>query len=293
MQLRSRLFQYPVLSPYSDDYSNETFELLIDEVLTEDGMLILQVKFELSELAIQNQIDNNNASFGVFIECPKTSFRHFYRNQSSDFSIELKFDSLNDWVRVQGYIILNEDISNYYSSNFHTLYGDNSFNVNKNSILALSQEYKIDIEPEDSAFKSVDSIFKVIKQTNLNDVEIDINYQSDYIKVYLSSNRYREYKEVEQLTKKNPEILHSILVVPILINVLLEIKDYSTEEIDFKWFESLTETLREKGINFDKTLYESNSILNLANQLLESPTLKSLEIIGNILRIKGDADEEV
>lgn len=293
MQLRNRLFQHPVLSPYTNDYSEEKFELSINEELTNDGKLVIHNKFSLSEETFQKWIDEGTATFGTFIECTKTSFRKFYRSQSNNITIKIDMNNLIDVVNIQGFILLNEDKFNFYNPNFNFLYGDNTFNLKKHSILGLSQEYKIDIEPQTDAFKTVASIFKVIKQTNLEDKDIDINYQSDFIKVYLSSNRYRQYKEVERLTKNTPQLLHAIIVVPVLNNVLSELKDLPIEEIDFKWFSSLMKTLDEKDKDPFEIFNIENSKFTLANELLDTPTLKSLEVLRSILTVKGDLDEEI
>lgn len=293
MQLKNRLFQYPVLSPYSNDYTDEEFELLIEQDLIDETIMTFQINFILSENTLNQWIQSNVASFAVLIDCPKTSYREVFKSQTAQFSIEVAFNSLIDAVKIQGFIILNKDIDNFYSPNFNPLFANSEFTLKRHSVLGVSREYKIDIEPEDEAFKTVTSIFKVIKQTNLNDDEIDINYLSDYIHIFISSNRYREYKEVERLTKQTPQLLHATLVIPVLNSVLLEIKDLTPDEIDFKWFKSMQEIFKEKGLNLEEVLSSDQSKFSLANVLLESPTLKTLEILKNTFTVKADFDEEV
>lgn len=293
MQLKNRLFQYPVLSPYTNDYTNEVFELTIEQELINESIMTFHIDFRLSESTLKQWIQSNSASFSVLIDCPKTSYREVFKSQNAQFTIKIPFNSLIDVVKIQGFIILNEDVNSFYSSNFNPLFADSEFTLKRHSVLGVSQEYKIDIEPEDDAFKTVNSIFKVIKQTNLNDDEIDINYLSDYIQIFISSNRYREYKEVERQTKQNPQLLHAMLVIPVLNNILLEIKEFKTDEIDFKWFKSMQEIFKDKGLELEEVLSSDQSKFNIANVLLDSPTLGSLEILKNIFTVKADFDEEV
>lgn len=293
MQLKNRLFQYPVLSPYTNDYTDEVFELTIDQELINESIITFHIDFKLSEITLKQWIQSNSASFIVLIDCPKTSYREVFKSQIAQFPIKIQFNSLIDAVKIQGFIVLNEDINGFYSSNFNPLFADSDFTLKKHSVLGVSQEYIIDIEPQDDAFKTVNSIFKVIKQTNLNDNEIDINYLSDYIQIFISSNRYRDYKEVERQTKQNPQLLHAMLVIPVLNNVLLEIKELKTDEIDFKWFKSMQEIFKDKGLELEEVLSSDQSKFNIANVLLDSPTLGSLEILKNIFTVKADFDEEV
>ena len=293
MRLKNRLFQHPVLSPYSDDYIDEAFEMNIDQELQDDGLLNLHFSLKLTEPTLLKWIRYQEASFGILVECPKTSFREFYRFQDFEFDISLKIEQLIEKVSIQAYILLDKNQENFYSPSFNPLYQGSHFKLNSNSIIGLSLEHVIEIEPEEEALKSVASIFKVIKQANLDEDAIDINYQGDFIHVYLSTIRYQEYKRVERLTRNSPHLLHAILVVPVLTNVLKDIEKYALEEVDFKWYRSLIDTMTEKGIDYQKMLEKNDLGLILSNKLMDFPTLKSMETLESIFKVKEDIDEEI
>jgi hypothetical protein len=74
MEIRNRLFPYPVLAFYNDDYINSLFDV---SVSTEIGKQVIKFAFDvnLENDLLYNLIENDDADFAIHIECPSTSFR--------------------------------------------------------------------------------------------------------------------------------------------------------------------------------------------------------------------------
>src|SRR5690606_2780272 len=91
----------------------------------------------------------------------------------------------------------------------------------------------------------------------------------DKITVYLSMNDYRRYQEV----KKNQdivEILHSAIVLPALMQAVLEVQDDSSEFADRKWFGILKDRVAET---------KEDEPMKVAQKILENPLNRSFNAV--------------
>ncbi len=73
MDIRRRLYPYPVLSNYTDDYINSTFCV---EVLAEKGIreINFNISLKLVNDEIKQMINDGIMEYVVHIECPQTCY---------------------------------------------------------------------------------------------------------------------------------------------------------------------------------------------------------------------------
>ena len=74
MDIKYKLYPYPVLADYSDDYNDKVFNTSIDMV-REGHNLRLDFVSELSSESIKKLIAEGKASYVYHIECAQTGFR--------------------------------------------------------------------------------------------------------------------------------------------------------------------------------------------------------------------------
>lgn len=73
MEIKSRLYPYPVLSYYSDDYLNSNFDTVINPV--RDGYNIrLDFLTEVNNSGISDLLETNKAKIVYHLECPQTGY---------------------------------------------------------------------------------------------------------------------------------------------------------------------------------------------------------------------------
>ena len=80
MEIRNRLFPYPVLCMENDDYIGSTFDVQFSQT-EELKDIVLQFEVELDNDELLDLIRQGKADYLVHIECSNTSFRKVLRNE--------------------------------------------------------------------------------------------------------------------------------------------------------------------------------------------------------------------
>lgn len=292
MRAKNRLFNHPVLSIYNDDYSQGVFELEVKTLDISEFELRLSIDFILDEESIETLLNDKLAAFAILIECPKTTERYYYQFNDKNVNIEIPNANLNDFIRIQSFIISNTFIDNFYSQNFNDLFDNTRFQIPPKSILAFSKEIKAKLNFANNDLSSIQSIFKIIKRLDLKDNDIQVEKESDFLQIFMSERRYHEYIQIKKLTKHNPEIMHATLIIPTLTYVISTLNKEELEAYDYPWFNALSHSLQEKGLILDKNLLENKSSFEIANFLMASPTLTSMSAINQVFQITMEGDDE-
>ena len=99
MDIRHKLYPYPVLSEMTDDYVDSYFRF--EDVKAEKGIreIILKIKLNLSNIEIQRLIDEEKAEYVVHIECSSTCYRKIVRSSEADIKkIDSSVRELGEYV---------------------------------------------------------------------------------------------------------------------------------------------------------------------------------------------------
>lgn len=293
MRIKNRLFNHPVLSSFSDDYLNSRFELDLQEIDSDSNLLELSYLFTLENDSIRELLDENKAYIGFFVECPKTSYRKFIKVDDLYGIIRFESSLIKEKIDIQGFVMTNDLILNFEDVDFNPIYASYAFNIREKSILAYTHNFKITLSFDDDELGQVSSVFKVIKKNRLEDDKIELTFDEKYIKIFISENKYLEYTMIKNMTKQNQDLMHSILIIPALIQAFTLIK--SEENIDYfdqGWFYSLKTAFESKGYDFNQVL-KTYSEFDLANIVMESSTLRSFTSLTNILKVSTEESDDL
>ena len=98
--------------------------------------------------------------------------------------------------------------------------------------------------------------------------------EEEYITIRLSKNDWRQYPGIKDRAE---ELLHSALVLPILVNAISVVDDYS----EFLWASRLKAALAGKQIDQEDPLMA-------AQELLDSPIRRTFESVNVVLDREGE-----
>lgn len=168
MRIGKRLFPYPILNNeklYSH-FKDACFELHYEELVTDEVYSLQNIHCIITSEYMVNLINDNKAAVVVVIECPGTMFRKSYNIGLSVSNIVIPISDLNGKITVSAFVVALTNIDNYKSDEFFDDYGEYSFSIEKNDILAVDDGYtnKIDFDEDEDNKKS--SIFLIIKDKN-------------------------------------------------------------------------------------------------------------------------------
>lgn len=278
MELKNRLYPYPILNFYTNDYKTGFFDINID-IQFESRYIVFNCEVTLDSLNLNTLINQGKATFGVHFECPMTSYRELIKFDENKKTIRLPYNKLDDHLQITTFIIAEEDLESFSSSDFATVYQGIDFSIDKHSILAIGKQRKLPIDKEYDDIKSIASIFNVVPDYEEKRGLMKSEFYGDIIQIKLPRAMYNQYKVVESNPSYVP-VIHSIFIYPVLVQVFEYLKNEDWETIDYRWFRSLKRAMNKQNIDFskEKLLHQTNPE-EFAQEIFGFPVENSLKIL--------------
>ncbi|MCA0970655.1 hypothetical protein LCM20_08655 [Halobacillus litoralis] len=293
MRVKERHFPYPVLADFSDDYKKGSYETEISYDVTKDEF-ILRVKHSLDSKELYSDILRGRAMFCVHIECSKTQMRILSKSKEEKQEVKVKASDIDQRIDVCTFVIANEDIKGFSNESFDDDYKGYTFEVSKGDILAIGDDYLINIEKDKS--NDSESILQLEKSLEDNPKEnFSLTFATDRIVVTLNQEDYKTYNELANTEQLLP-ILHALIGVPALSAALQlisqEMSDANEDEYSsYRWYRVLMEKIEYLGLDpYDEKVYEEP--IQLAQKILDNPLSKSLLSLSNIYEGLYDGMED-
>lgn len=284
MKIRnSRMFSYPILSSMYDDYIDSEFYIKVDAQKTKNNMIIT-VEPVINSSSVEKLIKNGDAEMVIHFECGRTRFRTIEKLNYGQNTFEFAGEKLNGILQVVSFIIAKNDIVNYNSSSFNQEYGRASFNIEKGSIIGISNQPDIPVPKSIYDLSNITSIISVIPDDN-DDSKMKIEYDETKIYIKLPSDTYVSYSSIGSEVSNATPILHSMLVVPALISIL-DILSAQESWIDFEtfiWFKVIKKKCEEKYGEFSQKIIKENNPTIIAQELINSPITSA---INNLMEMR-------
>ncbi|MEF2600692.1 MAG: hypothetical protein U0M80_05325 [Fusobacterium mortiferum] len=277
MEIKNRLYPHPVLRENNDDYINSSFEM--DLSYERDiKRLKLNISFKLNNKTLEKMILDEKAQYVIHIECPKTSYRKIITTTEKILSENLKDEKILGKIQVTSFIVVKENILDYENESFNSDYFGMKFNLEKGTILAIGDSYKIDVDKEKESLGNVPSIFTICKKMTTDETGINIEYNMNKIRIDLNIFDYERYTQLVSSSNQFIDIINCSLIFPTLIYVFEKLKNEfdEIEESDYRWFKALKNIFEKYGYRFNQELFENETSLQLAQKILDFPFSKSL-----------------
>ena len=277
---RNRLFAYPVLANYNDDYVNVKLVLESTKTLEKSKKYSkISYIFQTDDLNIINLISERKAKAVLKVYCPTTKFRKIIDLVFGANEIVLNNIDVNNRVELESYIVLTENVDNYYSSNFNIDYRNDVFSLEKGGIIAVGMQENVFIEKDIYEFTKVSTVIKVSTNPNIEEGMV-VDYTDQNIYVYLPKGEYITYY---QYAKHCVDVVNSMIILPALTYVFDEISknnDMFDEYADKKWFRVIKKKVYELfNTEFTASFIESAGSLMIAQKILEFPLERGFEWI--------------
>lgn len=280
MEIKNKLYPHPVLRENNDDYINSSFEM--DLSYERDiKRLKLNINFKLNNKTLEKMLLDEKVEYVVHIECPKTSYRRIITTTEKILSENLKDENILGKIQVTSFIVVKENILNYENESFNPDYFGMKFNLEKGTILAIGDSYKIDVDKEKESLGNVPSIFTICKKMTTDEIGINIEYNMDKIRIDLNISDYEKYTQLVSTSTQFIDVINSSLIFPILVYVFEKLKNEfdEIEENDYRWFKALKNIFEKYGYRFNQELFENETSLQLAQKVLDFPFSKSLNAL--------------
>ena len=110
MDIRNRLFPYPVLCEDPDEYVEGDF--YVETKLLEQNInnILVQFNMHLDNPGLQNLINTGKAEFVIHMECSNTAFRTVIRSFSNTEKYRIMNSRVNGDISLLGMVVSKEKI---------------------------------------------------------------------------------------------------------------------------------------------------------------------------------------
>lgn len=143
MEIRNRLFPYPVLCIENDDYEESSFR--VEYNLKEElNSLVLEFDIMLEKNEeLQWLIREGMAEFIIHIECSSTAFRTILRTAGNSLKYRIPKSKVNNDIALLALIVATKKISSFQSRYLNEDYSEETINFERGAILAYYNMPKI------------------------------------------------------------------------------------------------------------------------------------------------------
>ncbi len=275
MEIKYKLYPYPVLWEKSDDYINCEFQTAID--LVQVGYdLRLDCIAGLTSNTLKQLIAAGKASYVYHVECAQTGFRQVIVTQEVEKRLPLKKQDVRGKIQVCPFVVAREDLNDFSSNELHSDYDGLTFNIEAGCIMAIGQQRDFTVFKERDDLANLPSIFSIKRNvdSSVQEMLVDSNYNKIIIKLPFEdfSTYTRLYND-----PNNRNLLNALTIIPALTKVLAEIKSRSAEERgeydDCSWYRTIKNVML-KTFEIDIEDPESDDQfdpLEFAQKLINSP----------------------
>ncbi len=293
MHIKAKLYPYPVLASFNNDYLDSDFDINCEESILDDTIKLVLTP-NLNNNGLFKLIKKGDAEFVMHIECSLTSYRHAIRVPYEGCELKLPMDSIEGLIFMCPFIIAKNDISGYTNEKLNSDYDGVSFDFDKGSILALGTEKMLTPEKANDDLDNLPSIFSVVEVKDTTFTESKFNFTGDKIIISLPSTVFRKFIAQNNSNPDAVPVLHSMLLIPALIQALDEVK-YSQEYYMYetrRWYMSIQKACSKIGIILDEDAIKNKDTFELAQILMGNATCNGISNLNKIALLGGDIDED-
>ena len=274
MEIRNRLFPYPVLCDETDDYEEEELNVTSS---TREGIndINVLVSFNLQNQEMLDLIRMGYAEYVLHLECSSTSFRKVIRSDVSEIAYSIPKSRVNVEVTVLALVVAKRRIENFISDSLNEDYEGESITFEKASILAYKNLPRIYVYKNYEELAGNESLFSIIKVGLPDDEEVKpltFNLNGDRIKIMVDPKTYAAYIHFQQKSS----IAMSMLVMPALLYMIDELKESFDSFSNYMWFVKMKQFYKAQGKDFrDDVIFSDRNIVEIAQEMLKSPIGKA------------------
>ena len=294
MEIKYKLYPYPVLAEYSDDYKSGNYAVNID--LTKEGYNI-KVHFlaTLTSPSLKALIQQGKAKYVYHMECAQTGFRHVLTTSKIDDSYLLSNKTVCGKLQICPFIVAVEDIPAYTAPEFHDDYEGQTFSVETGCVMAVGRMVTADISKDIDDLANTPSVFSIIRNADVTCRQMLVDYSGRKIIIKLPLEDYYSYKSLSN-TPQAQSLLYSLTIIPALTYVLSDLKmlslDDRMENQDSLWYRTIKKALLTQfDCDIESEEFNNLNTLKLAQALINDPISDAFHMLTSSFGVTGGDDE--
>ena len=288
MEIRNRLFPYPVLCLENDDYVDSTFDVRCD-VKEELANLVLDFECILDGNEELNWLIREGlAEFVIHIECTYTAFRTIIKTSGKNITYRIPKSRVNVEINLVGAIVASKKICAFRCKHLNEDYRDEDISFERGAILAYSNMPRVFVTKNYEELAGDNKYFTIIRRVKTEQNEQNpVSYDIDGAKIKILVDeeifdeyaRYRNNANMESLTG-------TLLVMPAIIYMIEILRNEGTEKYKaYYWYQKISNACKLQSVDFEADLIfsDSKTAVEIAQDLLKLPINRAFEGIARVV----------
>jgi hypothetical protein len=271
----NRLFPHPVLRAGSGNFISSEFKV---EVNSRHNEIEFEFEFEvtLDEENLINLLKKGEVRILCHLECTKTKFRSIKELKIGKNNFNINAKEIDGRLELVALIIAERDMESYNSKDFDSDYGNNSFSIKKNEILAIADIPSVFVENKKENLSNLPSIFDISYDPDVKVMKLILN--EDRIKIILPLDEFK-IRNAHKNSLHSRNIMNAMIVFPALIATLNDLSHKNSEEmfVDLRWFSVINKKLKKLGYNIEEGALEDDRVFSIAQELLGELFLDAMD----------------
>jgi len=294
MDIRYRLYPYPVLAYYSDDYVGSSFDVAIDP--KHDGYnLRIDFLAGLNNEELQGYLHAGEIKIVYHLECPQTGYRTALQTHNAELTHIIPNKNVSGRLQICPFIVAIKDIPAYVNQSFHEDYRGFKFQIEAGCIMAVGKQVNVDVDKDINDLANTRSVFIIIKNADQSAVGMVVDMDKKKIVIKLPEEGYYNFKSIKNETYIQP-VLNSLVVVPALLYVLEELgrrePDERNEYSIYSWYRAIKKALAVKmNCDIESDQLSALNMLEVAQKLINSPLSDGLHVLSSDFGNDEEGDE--
>lgn len=258
----AKMFPYPVLRPYSDDFPHVEFQAT-PLLNVRDGVLAVKILFELSSKAIQEQIQAGKASFVCTLSSRETYLQKTIKSRLADAEAEFPVSDFRGELRIDAYIVVDEHISAFDPHALNPEFLPGPVEYRTGDILAQDEPQVFYIDRD--LFKPLHSVFDLVLDERVGDGQFRLHFDSNHVCICVSQQTKDSIDSARNQSKNRIILVNSIYFAAVMeaVQVLrMAPDDYE----GYKWAKVFQHQAMNRGVD----LHEGQ-LSDVASKLMQHP----------------------
>lgn len=261
---RHKAFPYPVLRPYSDDYVESEFQATV-EINPGKHKVEIEIHYALSSEEILGLIQQDQAEFISIISCRDTYYQKTITTKQRSLLKELDDGELRGEVLIDSYVVAKADVMNFHADDLNPEFGIDGFTFKQGDVLAQEETQVFYIDRD--YFKSVTSVFDLVKNESLSDSEWRVNFEDDHVQIQLSADSKERVDSARNVRENQIVLINSIYFATVMQAIQkLKENDSKVAYEDKKWARVMLAQAHNLGIDI-----ENHDAYYIAEKLMQQP----------------------
>jgi len=288
-----RLYEYPLLCEYNDDYSKKEYFIgSVEKMRKASRRSYITIQVKIEDKQILKYIKEGYIAPVVHLYSSATKYRDIKTLPLGESVLEIENKNVDKTLEISYLLVVTKDIENFTNPNFNMDYKNCKFKVETGNIVAVGNVEKVFIEKDINELTKVKSVINIVRGNFEKDF-MKVDFLEEKIRITLSKSDFQIY---QTYINHCQAMLHSMIIVPALIYVFDCLKDdqYYSDCEDKKWFRVLAKKyVAMTGKEFSKENIEAENSIEVIQKLLEMPLQNALTMLETQLdKTGGNADED-